>query len=92
MNHENNILNIAYMNIHGKSKNPTAKQLQIQDFLKYNKIDILHMQYPLLSTLLQTTVKINMEQQVSEGQTLISKMFGVILLGELLSLTLAVSS
>ena len=44
MNHENNILNIAYMNIHGQSKNPTAKQLQIQDFLKYIKIDILHMQ------------------------------------------------
>ena len=32
------------MNIHGQSKLPAVKQLQIQDFLKYNKIDILHMQ------------------------------------------------
>ena len=32
------------MNIHGQSKLPTVKQLQIQDFLKYNKIDILHLQ------------------------------------------------
>ena len=32
------------MNIHGQSKLPTTKQLQIEDFLRYNKIDILHMQ------------------------------------------------
>ena len=41
---ENSFLIVAYMNIHGQTKLPTAKQLQIQDFLKYNKIDILHMQ------------------------------------------------
>ena len=40
----NNLLTIAYMNIHGQSKLTTVKQLQIQDFMKYNKIDILHMQ------------------------------------------------
>ena len=32
------------MNIHGQSNIPTVKQLQIQDFIKYNKIDILHIQ------------------------------------------------
>ena len=32
------------MNIHGQSKLTTVKQLQIQDFIKHNKIDILHMQ------------------------------------------------
>ena len=32
------------MNIHGQSKLPTFKQLQIQDFIKFNKIDILQMQ------------------------------------------------
>ena len=32
------------MNIHGQSKLPIAKQLQIQDCIKYNNIDILHMQ------------------------------------------------
>ena len=44
MNISNRILTIAYMNIHGQSKLPTAKQLQIEDFIKYNKIDILHLQ------------------------------------------------
>ena len=44
MNQENNILSIAYMNIQGQSNLTTVKQLQIQDFIKYNKIDILHMQ------------------------------------------------
>ena len=44
MTSENNLLTIAYMNIHGQSKLTTVKQLQIQDFMKYNKIDILHMQ------------------------------------------------
>ena len=38
------ILNIAYMNIHGQSKLTTVKELQIEDFLKYNNIDILHLQ------------------------------------------------
>ena len=32
------------MNIHGQTKLPTVKQLQIQDFIKYNHVDILHMQ------------------------------------------------
>ena len=41
---ENRILIISYMNIHGQTKLPTTKQLQIEDFLKYDKIDILHMQ------------------------------------------------
>ena len=44
MTSENRILTISYMNIHGQSKLPTVKQLQIQDFIKYNKIDILHLQ------------------------------------------------
>ena len=44
MNPENSVLKIAYMNIHGQSNIPTVKQLQIQDFIKYNKIDILHLQ------------------------------------------------
>ena len=39
-----NILTISYMNIHGQTKLTTAKQLQIQDFLKSKKIDILHLQ------------------------------------------------
>ena len=32
------------MNIHGQTNLTTAKQLQIQDFLKLYKIDILHLQ------------------------------------------------
>ena len=32
------------MNIQGQTKLPLAKQLQIEDFVKINKIDILHMQ------------------------------------------------
>ena len=43
-NLENSILTVSYMNIHGQTKLPTVKQLQIQDFIKYNKIDILQMQ------------------------------------------------
>ena len=41
---ESRILTISYMNIHGQTKLPTVKQLQIEDFVKFNKIDILHMQ------------------------------------------------
>ena len=44
MNQEESILTIACMNIHGQTNIPTVKQLQIQDFIKYNKIDILHLQ------------------------------------------------
>ena len=32
------------MNIHGQTKLPTVKQLQIQYFIKYSTIDILQMQ------------------------------------------------
>ena len=41
---ENSFLTVADLNIHGQTKLPTAKQLQIQDIIKTNKIDILHMQ------------------------------------------------
>ena len=41
---ECSFLTISYMNIHGQTKLPLVKQLQIQDFLKYKNIDILHMQ------------------------------------------------
>ena len=41
---ESNILTVSYMNIHGQTKLPTVKQLQIQDFIKYKNIDILHLQ------------------------------------------------
>ena len=44
MNRESRFLTISYMNIHGQTKLPTVKQLQIEDFVKFNKIDILHMQ------------------------------------------------
>ena len=44
MNSESRILNIAYINIHGQSKLPTTKQLQIEAFIKENRIDILNMQ------------------------------------------------
>ena len=41
---DSNILTVAFMNIHGQTKLPIAKQLQIEDFLKYTNIDILHLQ------------------------------------------------
>ena len=44
MENDSRILTILFMNIHGQTKLPTIQQLQIQDFLKYNKIDILHLQ------------------------------------------------
>ena len=44
MNQEERILKIAYMNIQGQTNLPLPKQLQIEDFVKYNKIDILHIQ------------------------------------------------
>ena len=37
-------LSVAFMNIHGQSRLPISKQLQIEDFIRYNKIDILHLQ------------------------------------------------
>ena len=44
MNPTASFLTISYMNIHGQSKLPTTKQLQIQDFIKQYNVDILHMQ------------------------------------------------
>ena len=44
MDPTNNILTIAYINIHGQTKLSNAKELQIEDFLKYNKIDVAHLQ------------------------------------------------
>ena len=45
MNPENqNILTIAYINMHGQSNLSESKQLQLEDFIKYNKIDIAHIQ------------------------------------------------
>ena len=38
------ILTIAYINVHGQSKLTEAKQIQIKDFLKYNHIDVAHLQ------------------------------------------------
>ena len=40
----NRTLAIGFMNIQRQTKLPLAKQLQIEDFVKQNKIDILHIQ------------------------------------------------
>ena len=40
----NRILKVAFLNIHGQTKLPLVKQIQIEDFVKANKIDILHLQ------------------------------------------------
>ena len=40
----NNVLIIAYLNIHGQTKLSLAKQVQIESFLKYNHVDIAHFQ------------------------------------------------
>ena len=40
----NNSITIAFMNIRGQSRLSVDKQLQIEDFLKYQKIDIAHLQ------------------------------------------------
>ena len=39
-----NFLTIAYINVHGQSRLSEAKQVQIEDFIKFNKIDIAHLQ------------------------------------------------
>ena len=39
-----NSLVIAYINIHGQSNLSEAKQVQLEDFIKYNKVDIAHLQ------------------------------------------------
>ena len=41
---ENNILTIAYINVHGQSKMTETKQMQIEDFMKFNKVDVAHLQ------------------------------------------------
>ena len=40
----NNVLVQAYLNIHGQTGLTVTKQLQIEDFIRRNKIDILHCQ------------------------------------------------
>ena len=40
----NRFLVVAFLNIHGQSKLTEAKQVQIEDFLKYNNIDVAHLQ------------------------------------------------
>lgn len=44
MNSPDSVLVIAYLNIHGQTKLSQAKQIQIEDFLKFNKVDIAHLQ------------------------------------------------
>ena len=39
-----NILNVAYINMHGQTNLTEAKQVQLEDFIKFNKIDIAHLQ------------------------------------------------
>ena len=41
---QENILSLAYLNIHGQSNLTDTKQVQIEDFLKFNKVDIAHLQ------------------------------------------------
>ena len=40
----NKVLTVAYINIHGQTKLTDSKQFQIEDFLKYNKVDVAHLQ------------------------------------------------
>ena len=44
MEDTSNTITIAYMNVHGQTGLDTAKQLQIEYFLKSYKVDILHCQ------------------------------------------------
>ena len=37
-------LRIAFLNVCGQSKLPVSKQIQIEDFIKHHKLDILHLQ------------------------------------------------
>ena len=43
-----NILTLAYINIHGQSNLSVEKQVQIEDFIKFNNIDIAHLQESVL--------------------------------------------
>ena len=40
----NNVLIQAYLNVHGQTGLPVTKQKQIEDFIRRNRIDILHCQ------------------------------------------------
>ena len=40
----NNVLSLAYINFQGQTKLTVSKQVQIEDFLEYNKIDAAHLQ------------------------------------------------
>ena len=40
----NNVLNLAYLNVHGQSGIKLEKKLQIEEFIRTNNIDILHCQ------------------------------------------------
>ena len=44
MDPSDNILTLAYLNIHGQSKLSETKQVQIEDILKFYKIDVAHLQ------------------------------------------------
>ena len=44
MMNSDNILTLAYLNIHGQSNLTDTKEMQIEDFMKFNKIDIAHLQ------------------------------------------------
>ena len=39
-----NQINIAFINIRGQTGLNLAKQVQLEDFIKQNRIDILHLQ------------------------------------------------
>ena len=41
---QTNILNIAFINIKVQTGLPLSKQVQIEDFIRNNRIDILHLQ------------------------------------------------
>ena len=47
---ETNSLNIAYMNVHGQSGLELSKELQIENFIKTYKIDILNCQEIFVAT------------------------------------------
>ena len=84
----NNCINIAFMNIHGQSSLDESKQVQIENFIKSYKIDILNCQeinmdensfknivlsHPRILQL-STMLKTNMESFVLFPTTLIFKM------------------
>ena len=47
----NKVLTIAYLNVHGQSKMTESKEAQIEDFIKFNKVDIAHLQEVEISDL-----------------------------------------